>query len=77
MLSINSELIRETQFAKEGRGLNAVTNYLYGLYDGYLYNNLCNVDYLKKEGYTKKEINKIQNLITLIKRRNMFLSINK
>lgn len=60
MMSLNMELINETHHSF------TVNNYLYGLFDGYLYPELQDTDFLAKNDIAPETISKIQNLLDLI-----------
>ena len=61
MMTLNMDLISE-----HGLGCFSIMNSLYGLFDGYLYNSLRDVDYLKSKEVSEVGIQKIQQLISLI-----------
>ncbi len=61
MLDLNMDLICVSALQTD-----KITNSLYGLFDGYLYNSLRDVEYLKSQNVSEAGIKLIQALISLI-----------
>ena len=61
MLDLNMDLISVAALQTD-----KITNSLYGLFDGYLYNSLRDVEYLKSQNVSEDGIKLIQSLISLI-----------
>jgi hypothetical protein len=61
MLDLNMDLISVAALQTD-----KITNSLYGLFDGYLYNSLRDVEYLKSQNVSEDGIKLIQGLISLI-----------
>jgi hypothetical protein len=61
MLDLNMDLISVASLQTD-----KITNSLYGLFDGYLYNSLRDVEYLKSQNVSEAGIKLIQALISLI-----------
>ena len=61
MLDLNMDLISVASLQTD-----KITNSLYGLFDGYLYNSLRDVEYLRSQNVSEDGIKLIQGLIGLI-----------